>query len=71
MVTAEGVEPLALEEAEEGGYEVFTISGTGNGHNVGLSQYGAKAMAEAGMNFREILAFYYTDITIEKVGGTN
>ena len=71
VATAEGVEPLVLEEAEEGGYEVFTISGTGNGHNVGLSQYGAKAMAEAGMNFREILAFYYTDITIEKVGGTN
>ena len=43
----------------------FTITGTGNGHNVGMSQYGAKAMAEAGCDYEEILQFYYTDITIE------
>lgn len=43
----------------------FVITGTGNGHNVGLSQYGAKAMAELGYSSREILNFYYTDITIE------
>ena len=43
----------------------FTITGTGNGHNVGMSQYGAKAMAEAGYDYEEILGFYYTDITIE------
>lgn len=42
----------------------FTITGTGNGHNVGLSQYGAKAMAEQGYDYEEILEFYYTDITI-------
>lgn len=43
----------------------FVITGTGNGHNVGMSQYGAKAMAELGYSSREILSFYYTDITIE------
>ncbi|MCI9579678.1 MAG: sporulation protein SpoIID, partial [Oscillibacter sp.] len=42
----------------------FVITGTGNGHNVGMSQYGAKAMAELGYSFQEILSFYYTDITI-------
>lgn len=42
----------------------FTITGTGNGHNVGMSQYGAKAMAEQGYTYRDILEFYYTDITI-------
>ena len=42
----------------------FVITGTGNGHNVGLSQYGAKAMAEQGYSYRDILNFYYTDITI-------
>lgn len=42
----------------------FVITGTGNGHNVGMSQYGAKAMAELGYGYREILNFYYTDITI-------
>lgn len=43
----------------------FVITGTGNGHNVGMSQYGAKAMAELGCSYREILQFYYTDVTIE------
>lgn len=42
----------------------FTITGTGNGHNVGMSQYGARAMAEQGYTYRDILEFYYTDITI-------
>ena len=42
----------------------FTVTGTGNGHNVGMSQYGARAMAEQGMDYRDILEFYYTDITI-------
>ena len=44
---------------------IFVITGTGNGHNVGMSQYGAKAMAELGYSYQEILQFYYTDITIE------
>ncbi len=43
----------------------FTITGSGSGHNLGLSQYGAKAMAERGWTYDEILEFYYTDITIE------
>lgn len=43
----------------------FTLTGTGNGHNVGMSQYGAKAMAELGYTYDEILEFYFTDVTIE------
>ena len=42
----------------------FTITGTGSGHSVGMSQYGAKAMAELDYDYTEILEFYYTDITI-------
>ena len=44
--------------AEEDG--VFTFSVTGYGHGVGMSQYGANAMAKAGSDWREILAHYYT-----------
>ena len=33
---------------------------TGYGHGVGMSQYGAEAMALAGADYREILAHYYT-----------
>ena len=43
----------------------YTLRGTGNGHNVGMSQYGAKAMAELGYSYDEILEFYFTDVTIE------
>ena len=41
--------------------------GTGWGHGVGMSQYGAKAMAELGRTYEEILHFYFTGITIGSV----
>ncbi len=67
-ITASGTVTVSAEaERPSGGGASngnFVISGTGNGHNVGLSQYGAKAMAEQGFGFQEILNFYYTDITI-------
>ena len=44
----------------EGGEAGFTFLVTGYGHNVGLSQYGANALAGEGKDFREILTWYYT-----------
>lgn len=35
------------------------FEGRGWGHGVGLSQWGAKAMAERGSSYRQILEFYY------------
>ncbi len=35
------------------------MTGSGQGHGVGLCQRGARAMAEQGKSFRDILAFYY------------
>ena len=40
------------------------IEGSGSGHNLGMSQYGAKAMAELGYSCLDILNFYYTDVTV-------
>lgn len=40
------------------------ITTRGFGHRVGLSQYGAKAMAEAGSDFEEILTHYYRGCTL-------
>ncbi len=37
----------------------FSITTHGYGHGVGLSQYGAKAMAEGGASWREILTYYF------------
>ena len=38
----------------------FTFDVTGYGHGVGMSQYGANAMAKEGSTFRDILTWYYT-----------
>jgi stage II sporulation protein D len=46
----------------------YWIEGGGWGHQVGLSQYGAKAMAEAGSGYREILAHYYGGLTPQPGG---
>lgn len=63
-ITASGTTPLSKGGTTPADGNI-TITGTGSGHNVGMSQYGAKAMAEAGHSYEEILHFYYTDITIE------
>ena len=42
----------------------FTFSGRGWGHNIGMSQWGAYAMANQGKTYQEILQFYYTGITV-------
>ena len=50
----------------ETGAEGITFHVIGFGHGVGLSQYGANAMAEAGSGYREILQHYYTGVTVEQ-----
>ncbi|QBK25265.1 stage II sporulation protein D [Ureibacillus thermophilus] len=43
------------------------ITTEGYGHGVGMSQYGADAMAKQGRTAHQILAHYYKDTTIEKM----
>ncbi len=45
--------------------ETLVFYVTGFGHGVGMSQYGANAMAAAGADYREILTHYYTGVTVE------
>ncbi len=40
--------------------EGVTITTTGYGHGVGMSQYGANVLARQGKDFEEILSWYYT-----------
>jgi SpoIID/LytB domain protein len=42
----------------------ITITGGGWGHSVGMSQYGAYAMAQAGHNATQILRHYYQGVTV-------
>ncbi|WP_424768156.1 SpoIID/LytB domain-containing protein [Paenibacillus sp. sgz302251] len=44
----------------------FRFIGTGNGHGVGLSQYGALGLAQQGYDYQNILKYYYKDVTIAK-----
>jgi peptidoglycan hydrolase-like amidase len=47
------------------------LRGVGQGHGIGLCQAGAKAMAEAGADFREILAHYYPNTVVIAVAGAS
>jgi stage II sporulation protein D len=48
----------------------FVFVGSGHGHGVGMSQWGAQAMARRGASYREILAAFYPGTRVERVGGT-
>ena len=62
VITSGGVQSLERKSANTS--NTFTFSGSGWGHNVGMSQWGAFAMAEKGYTYRDILNFYYTGITL-------
>jgi len=49
----------------------YVFSGRGYGHGLGLSQWGAKALADKGYNAGQILSYYYKDVTIESMGEPN
>ena len=66
-LTANGIEAVTITEPakienEDG---VYVINGTGSGHNIGLSQEGARSMAEEGFTFEEIIEFYFTDAEVD------
>ena len=48
------------------GAEGVIFSVTGYGHGVGMSQYGANALAQEGKSYEEILKWYYTGVEVEQ-----
>ncbi len=44
---------------------IYTFNGKGFGHGLGMSQYGAKGMAEAGNNYQKILEYYYQGAKVQ------
>lgn len=44
---------------------VYVFDGRGWGHGLGMSQWGAKKMAELGYTYKEILEYYYTGTKVE------
>ncbi len=70
ILSANGKRDVKNVKVVQGGdYEVYEggkvgqtgliLVGYGWGHNIGMSQWGAKIMAERGHNYEEILKFYY------------
>lgn len=44
--------------------DTITFVGSGNGHGVGMSQYGANGMAAMGYTYEQILKHYYTGVEV-------
>lgn len=61
-ITASGTEALSTSNSTPTGE--FVITGTGNGHHIGMSQWGAYAMAKQGMTYDQILKFYFAGIDL-------
>lgn len=66
VLSAEGTESVSLHGYTSGKITAsrYLVKGSGWGHNVGMSQYGARAMAEMGMSYQDILSFYYEGVDI-------
>ncbi len=52
----------------EAGDESITITTRGFGHRVGMSQYGADAMAASGSTYEQILSHYYSGTNLDSIG---
>ncbi|MBE3592456.1 MAG: SpoIID/LytB domain-containing protein [Thermoanaerobacter sp.] len=61
VVGANGIKELKKTDKPS---EVYTIKGSGYGHGVGLSQYGARGLADHGYNYIYILKYYYKGIEV-------
>ncbi len=53
-------------QTNDGSPDSYVFSGEGWGHGVGMSQYGAKGMAENGFDYEAILTHYYTGTHLEQ-----
>jgi stage II sporulation protein D len=47
--------------------ETIKLTVTGNGHGVGMSQWGADSLAKKGGTFAEILKYYYTGVDLTSI----
>lgn len=64
--SALGLRSTAFSVSVDG--KTITVTTRGFGHRVGMSQYGAQAMAQTGSSCAEILAHYYTGAELVRLG---
>lgn len=63
--------PARADEAITPVNSYLVITGSGWGHGIGMSQYGAYGAAVARLSYREILAFYYPGTTLASLKADN
>lgn len=63
VITGSGTEEIGGGSTGQEG-DTYIVSGSGWGHNVGMSQYGAYSMALQGYSHEDIIKFYFTGVTI-------
>ena len=59
--------PSAFFSVDTEEHGIYVLYGGGLGHGIGMSQYGADGMAQAGYSCDEILGFFYHDVKIESI----
>lgn len=52
---------------EKDGKDKLKITAIGNGHGVGMSQWGANYLAGNGATFEEIIKYYYTGVELDRI----
>lgn len=58
---------IDLEHDSQGRVTTVRFRGGGNGHGVGMSQWGARELGAKGLSYEEILLHYYLGTTLEKL----
>jgi len=59
--------PSACFEVIDASEGQIVLRGGGFGHGIGMSQYGARGMAEKGYNYKEIIDYYYSNVVVKKM----
>lgn len=60
-----GLKSTCFTVEDDGANLVFIVKG--NGHGVGMSQWGAEGMAQNGADYKKILTHYYSHVKISKI----
>ena len=58
---------IGVIRGEDGRAMKVVATGGGNGHGIGMCQWGAMGMARAGLDYREILSHYYKSTKLERI----
>jgi stage II sporulation protein D len=60
------IAPVPTSTKPNAALAALVFNGRGFGHGLGMSQYGARALASGGWNYQQILKYYYQGIEIQR-----